>query len=127
LYGGTDLETTPPVPPLRDGLSLMSHWNVYLEMAAKKRLSHVRLLTHIIEQEYQIKQTSACTHRLKRARIPEPLEIETYPFGQQPKLNRKIVMTLYDSLDYITANPHFSYVFSIKSWRNGLSTFNIYS
>ena len=59
---------------------LLSHWDDYLKMAATKRSSHARLLTHIIEQEYQVKQANACARRLKRAHIPDPFEIETFPF-----------------------------------------------
>ena len=77
---------------------LLAHWDDHLKMAAKKRLSHTRLLTHIIEEEYRIKRENACKLRLKRARIPEPFVMETYPFDRQPKLNRKMILALYDSL-----------------------------
>ena len=82
---------------------LLIHWDDYLKMAAKKRYSHARLLTHIIEQEYQIKQANACARRLKRAHIPNSFEIETFPFSKQPKLNHKMIMALYDSMEYMTA------------------------
>ncbi len=82
---------------------LLAHWDDHLKMAAKKRLSHTRLLTHIIEEEYRIKRENACKLRLKRARIPEPFVMETFPFDRQPKLNRKMILALYDSLEYMRA------------------------
>ena len=100
---------------------LLIHWDDYLKMAAKKRYSHARLLTHIIEQEYQIKRANACTHRLKRAHIPEPLEIETFPFNQQPKLNRKMIMALYDSFEYMTANRNIIWLGPTGCGKTGLA------
>ncbi len=101
---------------------LLSHWDGTLKMAAKKRYSHARLLAHIIEQEYQTKQANACTHRFKRARIPEPLEIETFPFNQQPKLNRKMIMALYDSLEYITAKRNIIWLGPTGCGKTGLAS-----
>jgi DNA replication protein DnaC len=101
---------------------LLSHWDETLKMAAKKRYSHMQLLTHIIEQEYQLKQANACTRRLKRARIPEPLEIETFPFDLQPKLNRKMIMALYDSLEYMTAKRNIIWLGPTGCGKTGLAS-----
>ena len=51
---------------------LLAHWEDYLKMAADKRLSHARLLTHVVEEEYRIRRENARQLRLRRARIPEP-------------------------------------------------------
>ena len=32
---------------------LLAHWDEYLKLAAQRRLSHNRLLTHILEEEYR--------------------------------------------------------------------------
>jgi DNA replication protein DnaC len=101
---------------------LLSHWDDTLKMAAKKRYSHMQLLTYIIEQAYQIKQTNACIRRLKRAHIPDPLEIETFPFDQQPKLNRKMVMALYDSLEYMTAKRNIIWLGPTGCGKTGLAS-----
>jgi len=101
---------------------LLSHWDQTLKMAAKKRYSHTRLLTHIIEQEYQLKRANACLHRLKRAHIPDPLEIETFPFNRQPNLNRKMIMTLYDSFEYITANRNIIWLGPTGCGKTGLAS-----
>jgi len=100
---------------------LLAHWDDYLKMAAKKRYSHARLLTHIIEQECQIKQANACTRRLKRAHIPNPLEIETFPFSKQPKLNRKMIMALYDSFEYMTAKRNIIWLGPTGCGKTGLA------
>jgi hypothetical protein len=59
---------------------LLAHWDDYLKLAADQRFSHGRLLTHVLEEEYRIKREKARQLRLKRARLPEPWVIETFPF-----------------------------------------------
>ena len=93
-------ELTETLKYLRLG-GLLAHWEDYLKLAADKSFSHARLLTHVLEEEYRLKRENARQLRLKRARIPEPLVIETFPFERQPKLNKKKIMALYDSLDYM--------------------------
>ena len=68
---------------------LLSHWDEYLKLASKKNFSHARLLTHVLEEEYQMKKDNARVLRLKRASLPEHLVIETFPFNRQLKLNKK--------------------------------------
>ncbi len=81
---------------------LLAHWEDHLKLAGEQRFSHARLLTHILEEEYRIKQDKARQLRLQRAGLPEPWVIETFPFDQQPKLNKKRILALYDSLTYMT-------------------------
>jgi DNA replication protein DnaC len=101
---------------------LLAHWDDHLKMAAKKRLSHTRLLTHIIEEEYRIKRENACKLRLKRARIPEPFVMETYPFDRQPKLNRKMILALYDSLEFMRAGRNIIWLGPTGCGKTGLAT-----
>ena len=75
---------------------LLARWDEYLKLAADKGFSHTRLLTYVLEEECRIKRENARRLRLKRARIPEPLVIETFPFERQPKLNKKKILALYD-------------------------------
>jgi hypothetical protein len=34
---------------------LLDHWDEYLTLARKQNFSHVRLLEHVLEKEFQIK------------------------------------------------------------------------
>src|SRR5260221_8692061 len=74
---------------------LQTKWDEYLAMAAAKRFSHSHLLTHIVEEEYRLKQDNARKLRLQRAGLPELLLLETFPFERQPKLNKKRILALY--------------------------------
>jgi DNA replication protein DnaC len=101
---------------------LLAHWDEYLKMAAEKRFSHARLLTHVLEEEWRIKRENARQRRIKQAGIAEHLVIETYPFHKQPKLNKKKVMALYDSLSFMTKNENIIWLGRTGRGKTGLAT-----
>jgi DNA replication protein DnaC len=101
---------------------LLAHWEEYLKLAAEQNFSHARLLTHVLEQEYRIKRENARRLRVKRACIPEPLVIETFPFERQPKLNQKKIMALYDSLDYMQNHQNIIWLGATGCGKTGLAT-----
>ena len=68
---------------------LLAHWDEYLKLAADRNFSHARLLTTCWSRNIRRKRENARQLRLKHARLPEILVIETYPFERQPKLNQK--------------------------------------
>ena len=101
---------------------LLECWDDIIAEARKKRFSHERLLKHVFETEYRTKSENARGLRRKRAHIPDPLEIETYPFGRQPKLNRKKIMSLYDGLDYMEKKQNIILLGPTGCGKTGLAT-----
>ena len=101
---------------------LLVHWDDYLKLAAEGRFSQARLLTHVLEEECRIKRENARQLRLKRARIPDPLVIETFPFERQPKLNKKKIMALYDSLGYMNQSQNLLWLGATGCGKTGLAT-----
>jgi len=101
---------------------LLAHWDDYLKVAAEGRFSHARLLTHVLEEECRIKRENARQLRLKRACIPEPLVMETFPFERQPKLNQKKIMALYDSSGYLHHNQNIIWLGATGCGKTGLAT-----
>ena len=51
---------------------LLAHWDDYLKLAAEQRFSDGRLLTHIVEEEYRLKQGRRRELRLQKARLQVP-------------------------------------------------------
>lgn len=101
---------------------LLAHWDAYLALAADGNFSHGRLLAHAVAEEYRIKQENARKLRRQCARIPEPWVIETFPFAQQPKLNQKKIMALYDSLSYLKNNQNIIWLGGTGCGKTGLAT-----
>lgn len=101
---------------------LLAHWDELLAEARRGRFSHERLLKHVLEKEYRDKVEHARLLRRKRAHIPEMLEIETFPFARQSKLDRKRIMSLYDRFDYMTKQQNIVWLGPTGCGKTGLAT-----
>ena len=101
---------------------LLSQWDETLEAARKGRYSSERLLTHVLEEEYRAKRENARLLRRQRANIPEMLEMETFPFSRQPKLDRKKIMSYYDGFDYMTKQRGIVWMGPTGCGKTGLAT-----
>jgi len=101
---------------------LLAQWDELLATARRGNFSHERLLRHVLEAEYRLKSDNARLLRRKRARIPELLEIETFPFTRQPKLNWKRIMSLYDSGDYLAKKQNIVWLGRTGCGKTGLAT-----
>jgi len=116
-----DEELAKTLKYLRLG-GLLTHWDQYLDLARQQRWSHVRLLQYVFEEELKLKRDNARRIRLKRADIPELLEIQTFPFDRQPKLDRKRIFSLYDGFDYMTKPQNVIWMGPTGCGKTGLST-----
>jgi DNA replication protein DnaC len=101
---------------------LLAHWDSYLKLAAEKRFSHDHLLNHVVTEECRIKRENARQRRLRSAHIPEALVIETFPFARQPKLNKKKIMELYDTLGYMRHRQNIIWLGATGCGKTGLAT-----
>jgi DNA replication protein DnaC len=101
---------------------LLTHFDRFLEKAKNEDLSHVRLLSYIIEQEYKLKMENARKMKLCRAKIPEKWLMESFPFDRQPKLNKKKVLHLYDAFDYMTHQRNVIFFGPTGTGKTGLAT-----
>jgi len=120
-HQGMDEELIAMLKYLRLG-RLLSHWDETLEAARTGRYSSERLLKQVVEQEYLAKRENARLLRRQRANIPELLEIETFPFEKQPKLDRKKIMSYYDSFEYMTKQRNMVWVGPTGCGKTGLAT-----
>jgi len=101
---------------------LLAHWDQTMALARRKRFSAERLLKHVVQEEYRAKCENARVTRRKRANIPEMLEMETFPFQRQPKLDRQKVISLYDSFDYLTKHQNVIWLGPTGVGKTGLAT-----
>jgi len=101
---------------------LLAHWDEYLAVAEKGRYSPVHLLEYVLEEEVKLKRDNARQQRLKRAQIPEPWVMETFPFDEQPKLNKKRILSLYDAFEYVEKNQNIIWVGPTGCGKTGLAT-----
>jgi DNA replication protein DnaC len=102
--------------------NLLARWDDYLATARKKRFSPVRLLTHVLEEESRARREGARVQRLQRAKIPEILVMETFPFGRQPKLDKKMILSIYDAFDFVEKSQNIIWVGPTGCGKTGLAT-----
>jgi DNA replication protein DnaC len=100
----------------------LENWDMIVKEAVNGNISYSRFLTQIIESEYDSKLERERLARIDRARIPIEYAIETYPFNLQPQLNRKTVMEVYDSMNYIGKNMNLLFIGPTGCGKTGLST-----
>lgn len=101
---------------------LLTRWDEHLKAAAHSNLSHARLLTRVIEEEYRLKCDQAREQRLKLAQIPEKLVLDTFPFNRQPKLNQKKILALYDSMAFLKDKQNILWMGGTGVGKTGLAT-----
>jgi DNA replication protein DnaC len=102
--------------------NLLARWERYLAMAQKGKCSLVQLLRTILADEAENRRANSRALRLKRARIPEPWVMETFPFDRQPKLNKKRVLTLYDAFEYVQKKENIIWIGRTGCGKTGLAT-----
>jgi DNA replication protein DnaC len=102
--------------------NLRMHWDDYLKNAAQKKSSYHQLLTTIVTDEYQNRCERRRMARVKAAKIPQLLVMETFPFDKQPQLKKKMVMELYDSKRFITENQFLLFIGPTGCGKTGLGT-----
>jgi len=101
---------------------LLSRWDEHLKAAAQSNLSHARFLTQVIEEEYRLKCEQALQQRLKLAKIPEKLVMDTFPFERQPKLSKKKILALYDSMAFLRDKQNIIGLGGTGCGKTGLAT-----
>ena len=101
---------------------LHANWDRYIEVARKENFSHVKLLKYIITEEYKIKKENSRKMRLARAKIPEKFVMETFPFDRQQNLNKKKILNIYDSFDYMTKKQNVVWIGATGTGKTGLAT-----
>jgi len=105
------------------GLShLTESWEAVLKEASKSSPSYHSFLSRIVETEYERKTEKARLARIKRARIPEMLVMETFPFHKQPRLKKKLVLELYDSLTFMKDKQDLIFIGPTGCGKTGLAT-----
>jgi DNA replication protein DnaC len=102
--------------------TLAENWDAILKQAGHTRPSYHRFLTQIVEKEYVAKKERARLARIKRAKIPELFVMETFPFHKQPRLKKKLVLELYDSLRFMKDKQDLIFIGPTGCGKTGLAT-----
>lgn len=102
--------------------ALLTQWQATLKHACDADLSPQQLLEYVIDQEVAQKQVNARERRLGQAKIPEAWMMQSFPFDRQPNLNKKKLLTLYQSFEYVTRHQNILWIGPTGTGKSGLAT-----
>ena len=102
--------------------TLAENWDTIMKEAIQNHPSYHRFLEEIIEKEYEIKTEKARMARIKKAKIPEIFVMETFPFHKQPRLKKKLVLSLYDSMIFMNEKQDLIFIGPTGCGKTGLAT-----
>lgn len=101
---------------------LLENWDQIIEEATRKSPPYGKFLTEILKSEFKYKSEKARLTRQKKATMPDLYTMATYPFNLQPKLNRKQVLEIYDSLSYMVKPQNIAFIGPTGCGKTGLAT-----
>lgn len=102
--------------------NLRNRWDLYLKDAVENKTSYHQLLCKIITDEYLYRFERRREARVKAAKIPQLLVMETFPFDRQSQLKKKMVLELYDSRRFLTENQFLLFIGPTGCGKTGLGT-----
>lgn len=92
-----------------------------LKHAEKRNPSYATFLARLLREEHQSQQTRFLEHRIRRARLPEKWDLETYPWKAQPSVKRKQIEQLAE-LDFIPRATNVVFIGPTGVGKTGLAS-----
>lgn len=88
--------------------------------AEKGGLATHDVLIELLEREYQHQQERCLESRLKRAKLPWPWTLDTFPFKKQPGINKTQIMGLA-KLTFIERNDNVIFIGKTGTGKSGIA------
>jgi len=92
-----------------------------LAIAEESRPSYTQLLRRLLRQEYQAQQERFLEYRIGRAKLPERWSLKTFPWAEQPAIDRRLIEQLAE-LDFIARGANLVFVGPTGVGKTGLAS-----
>ena len=92
-----------------------------LAHADKKELSYQDFVARLLRAQWHHRQETALEWRIRQARLPERWALETFPFKEQPGVNKRQIMSLAE-LDFIPTATNIVFIGPTGVGKSGLAT-----
>lgn len=89
--------------------------------AEQLQITYEEFLVRLIRPQYHARQEQSMAWRIKRAGLPEPWTLESFPFATQPGVSRRQIRTLGE-LDFIPKAENIVFVGPTGVGKTGLAT-----
>ena len=91
-----------------------------LDQAEKNATSAAELLYQLALEERRVRQEKSLANRLKQARMPWDWTLESFPFTQQPGVNKTQIKTLA-GLDFVSRAENLVFIGPPGTGKSGLA------
>jgi DNA replication protein DnaC len=91
-----------------------------LHAAEKENISYTDFLTRLLRPEWHSRQQKALQARIRRARLPELWTLETFPYAQQPGVQRRQIRA-FAELDFIAKTENIVFIGKTGVGKTGLA------
>jgi DNA replication protein DnaC len=91
-----------------------------LPRAEKEGLAYTDLLLRLVRAQWHHRQETALEWRIRQARLPERWALETFPFKDQPGVNKRQIMSLAE-LDFIPTATNLVFIGPTGVGKSGLA------
>ncbi len=92
-----------------------------LQRAEKEGLAYTEVLLRLARAQWHHRQETALEWRIRQARLPERWALETFPFKEQPAVNKRQIMSLAE-LDFIPTATNIVFIGPTGVGKSGLAT-----
>lgn len=92
-----------------------------LERADQQQIPYQDFLLRLLRAQWHAKQEQALGWRIKRAKIPDILDLETFPYSKQPGVNRRLINSLAE-LDFVPKAQNLVFIGPTGTGKTGLAT-----
>jgi DNA replication protein DnaC len=92
-----------------------------IQGADKERISYQEFLLRLVRPQWHAQQEQALKWRIKRACLPELWSLESFPYNQQPGVDRRQIRTLAE-LDFIPKAENIVFIGPTGVGKTGLAS-----
>jgi len=92
----------------------------HLEAAEQNQPSYTEFLRHLLRVEYQSQQMRFLSYRIRRAKLPSDLALESFPWERQPGVQKAVIQQLA-TLDFMDRGGNIVFVGPTGVGKTGLS------
>ena len=100
---------------------ILDTYDEQLRAADKEDVSYTEFVTRLMRAQWHARQEHALEWRIRNAKLPERWSLDTFPFAQQPGVNRKQIRT-FAELDFIDKKENIVFIGPTAVGKTGLAS-----
>ena len=100
---------------------ILDNYDEQLRAAEKEDVSYTEFITRLMRAQWHARQEHALEWRIRNAKLPERWSLDTFPFAQQPGVNRKQIRT-FAELDFIDKKENIVFIGPTAVGKTGLAS-----